>query len=758
MKLAVVGRVVVGVSLPALLLAGCGKSADDHIKAAQSLAARNQLGDAAFEYRLALQAAPKRGDVRLTLGDLYMRMGQPVDALREYVRAADLLPRNIDAQLRAGYLLLLAAKFEDAKARAQRVLDLDPKNVDAQILLGNALAGLKNVDGALAQYQDAIALNPDRDSAYMSVGTIQAVRGNRAEAEAAFRRAVAVAPKSVAARLALGNFLWAAGRMTEAEQTFKDALAIAPEDVTANRAVAVLLLATRRTAEAEPYLKQMAKLSNTPASKISLADYYAFLGRFDDAKALLQALLSDNASYAVAMTRLAAIDATQGNRSQALDKVHQVLAKHPTESNARMLGARLLFADNKLDEALTEAQSLVQQDPSAEAAAEAYLLIGGVMSQRDQTNDAIAAYQEVLKRRPQSVDALCGLASLSLATGATDKALEFADHARTLQSRNPLARSLFVRALLAKHDLAKAEAETMALVKDFPKSSTAMNLLAQVQQARGQASAARTSYAKALEFDHQNLEAVEGIVRLDLASGQAQEATRRVQAVLNAGPPNGDLLMLAAQTYSAAGDQARAEELLRKAIDYQPSRMLAYGLLGELYFRQHRLNEARAKFQQIFDRDQRSVAAGTMIAVLLEMDNRLPEAELQYQKVLAIDPHAAVAANNLAWRYAVTNRNLDQALQFAQVAYQQMPKEPRVTDTLGWVYCKKNNPSAAVPYLEASVKAAPDEPEIHYHLGMAYFGTGEMEAARKELQHAVDSGVMFDGLPEAKRTLAQVVK
>jgi tetratricopeptide (TPR) repeat protein len=293
----------------AALLTACKPNADAHFKKGNAYLAQSQFSDAVLEYRLALQQAPLRGDIREQLAEAYVRLGDVADARKEYVRAADLLPNDVQVQLKAGSLLLLAGSFEDAKGRASKALALDPKSADAQILLGNATAFLKDLDGAMADYLEAISLDPSKDSAYLSIGTLQQARGQRDQAEASFKKAIEVDPKSVTARMAYANFLWSTGRAPAAEQTLKDALAMDPNNVTANRALGLFYFASNRANEAEPYFKLIAKIANTDEAQLSLADYYVAARRPEDAKTILNELSKKPKAFAAATTRLAAIDA-----------------------------------------------------------------------------------------------------------------------------------------------------------------------------------------------------------------------------------------------------------------------------------------------------------------------------------------------------------------------------------------------------------------------------------------------------------------
>jgi uncharacterized protein HemY len=83
-----------------------------------------------------------------------------------------------------------------------------------------------------------------------------------------------------------------------------------------------------------------------------------------------------------------------------------------------------------------------------------------------------------------------------------------------------------------------------------------------------------------------------------------------------------------------------------------------------------------------------------------------------------------------------------------------MPDEPHVSDTIGWIYVKKNMVSAALPHLESSVKKTPEDPVAHYHLGMAYLENGEVDKAKASLTKALSLRADFDGASDARKALS----
>jgi uncharacterized protein HemY len=95
-------------------------------------------------------------------------------------------------------------------------------------------------------------------------------------------------------------------------------------------------------------------------------------------------------------------------------------------------------------------------------------------------------------------------------------------------------------------------------------------------------------------------------------------------------------------------------------------------------------------------------------------------------------------------------------LKLAQSAKSQLPEEPSVMDTLGWVYYKKGLYDSAIGEFKASLSKAGENPTVAYHLGLAYHKKGEAEKARAELQRALELSGSFEGAEQARKLLAEL--
>jgi tetratricopeptide (TPR) repeat protein len=269
--------------------------------------------------------------------------------------------------------------------------------------------------------------------------------------------------------------------------------------------------------------------------------------------------------------------------------------------------------------------------------------------------------------------------------------------------------------------------------------------------------AARASFDRALELDPGSLDALTGLIGLDVAAKNPAAAVVRVEAALARSPADLQLLLLAARTYRAAGDQTRTEQTLQQVIEREPSSLQAYGMLGQLYVSQHRLDDAIGRFEQMAARQPRPVAAQTMIAMILQTQGKYAEAQKGYERVLKIDSRAAVAANNLAWLYAERGGgSLEAALQLAQTAKQALPDQPEVSDTLGWIYYKRELAGLAIPPFLEAVAKSPSNSTYHFHLGLAYQKVGDFGKAKTSFEQALRLNPKFPEAGEARRALTTV--
>jgi tetratricopeptide (TPR) repeat protein len=125
------------------------------------------------------------------------------------------------------------------------------------------------------------------------------------------------------------------------------------------------------------------------------------------------------------------------------------------------------------------------------------------------------------------------------------------------------------------------------------------------------------------------------------------------------------------------------------------------------------------------------------LALVLDTAGRWVDARQVYEAVIKLDPSNGVALNNLAFLLSEHGGDLDDALTKAQRAKQLLPNLSEVSDTLGWIYLKKNLTDNAIDIFKDLVSKVPAQAIYRYHLGMAYSQKGDKTRALQELQDAL---------------------
>ena len=756
MNVSTTSRLALGLTALGLVahLTGCAGNAQQ--RAGRFLERGNRYFDqqkyreASLEYRNAVQADPRSGDARRRLAGSLERTGDLRGAFDEYIRAADLLPNDHALQVKAGNLLLAAQRFEEAKTRAETALALKPGEVEAQVLLGNALAGLKNVDQAIKEIEEAIRIDPTRGATYAHLGRVQLGRGRIAAAEEAFKRAVELAPTWVPGHLALSSHYWAAGRAVEAETSLRNALKLEPSNLIANRAMALFLIASNRAAEAENYIKTLAASGAEP---FALADFYMLQNRPGDAIPELQQLRQGERTANLAARRLAQAYAVRGDLVEAHRVVDQLLTSDPRDAEGLLMKGQLLAQEGKRDEALTRLKAAAEIDPGS---ARVQFALGRMHAARGDIDPARQAFREVLKLNPRAAAAQVELSRLELATGRVDDSVRLAREAVRNQPGSVETRLSLVRSLLARGEVAAAAKAIAPIVREHPDAASVQIVHGLVASAQKDSGAARRAFERALQLNADSIEALSGLVSLDLGARNFAAARTRVDERVKAQPKRPDLLLIAARTSAASGEVAAAEQYLRRAVEADPSLLPGYVMLAQLYLGQGRLPEARREFEALAERQSRPVGPVTMLGILAQAAGDTATAQKHYEHVLTIDPAAPIAANNLAWLYADQGVNLETALQLAQKATTALPNSAEIQDTLGWVYYKRQTSDRAVETLRNTVKLAPRNPTYHYHLGLAYVQDGDVANARNAFARALSLDGTFAEAADARRLLGDL--
>jgi Flp pilus assembly protein TadD len=220
-----------------------------------------------------------------------------------------------------------------------------------------------------------------------------------------------------------------------------------------------------------------------------------------------------------------------------------------------------------------------------------------------------------------------------------------------------------------------------------------------------------------------------GIVETNMAQNKTEEALKILQLESDKAPNRLDLLLAMGNTAVRAGKFDLAVQTFNKVLAGLDKGSKAQGdiylRIGETYRRKGDLNSSVQALQKARETMPDNIVVLSTLALVLDGAGRRPEAKQVYEATLKLDPNNAVALNNLAFLLAESNGDLDDALTKAQRAKQLLPNLYEISDTLGWIYLKKNLADQAIDVFKDLVVKQPNHSTYHYHLGMAYAQTGD---------------------------------
>jgi tetratricopeptide (TPR) repeat protein len=762
------------VALFALGAASCSnpeKAKAEHVSRGEAFLKERRHQEAVIEFRNAVQIDDQFAPAHWGLAQAYEALGRAGEYVEELQRTVKLDPNNLAARHKLANAYLAAYNFNKnqeflglAEGLAGEILARDERNADGHILLGNILY-FKDPTGAGRQAAEekirhAISLDPQRVESHVGLARFHLLTGNPDKAEAAYRQAVSVNERSSLAHAEYGRFLVQAGRRDQAEAELLKAVEVDPE----NRDVRFLLASfylVNMPAKAEPAYRAWAQLDwDRPEGRARLADYYATVGRYDEAAGLYREIISSAPDYARGRYRLGEISLQRGDVAGASEQAEELRKVNERDADMLFLRGRVKLASGKVREALGDFKSVLDQDPRSRLG---LYFMAESLYRDGQFEQARMRAAELERFHPDFLPAKLLQIQISFDGGEADSARRQADELlKRLEATAPngeqtpqLLAEVRTNALLLRGKVNLRAQQTAAARADMersrdlaPNSPLVHVNLADVAYAEGKREEAWQHVERALSLDRVNFQALSALINLAAADRRLDQARQRLEQLSSEQPNNAGLHYLRGQAYSAfndtqGADAARAEESLRRAVQADPDYVAAYSALAALYFNREQPDRAIAEYSEVVRRRSDDYTAILRIGMIEAQRNNREAAADYYRRVLAIRPDEPVASNNLAMLYADYGLgNPDEAMRLAQEVVRRFPNEPGFADTLGWVYWRRGMHAAAVEQLQravaGAVKGGKDNSLYRWHLGAALAAKGDKLAARRELQKCLE--------------------
>jgi cellulose synthase operon protein C len=392
-------------------------------------------------------------------------------------------------------------------------------------------------------------------------------------------------------------------------------------------------------------------------------------GEFRAAMIDLRNYLSRNPDNAQARARLSLVMLELGDVAAA----EAELAKAKDLGAARELtliaDCRLMVARDAYESVLEECTApATSQDLGVDVA----IVRGDALIGLKRYDEARASFESALAARPDSLNALQGLAATAFATGGIEE-----------------ARKVFAGAA--------------DRFRELPRYWQAVGSLELQAGAYEQAESAFANAAKHASDDAESsdaLAALAGLTEAQLRLNKLDAAKASSERLLAAAPKSPVAKLLAAQAAASGGDLVRARELLEEVASAEPANLQARALLGVVNLRQGNLGQAEMHLAFVVSRQPDNIRAQQLLA---EVRSRLqsPEETLETLKPSLDRPQADPSLLTLASRLSMQSGNRDEALAYlAQATDSTGEKTPEAQLEIAGGYLAAGDLDRAVELLE----------------------------------------------------------
>ena len=605
-------------------------------------------------YQEAIKANPRSAMLAEELSDFYVQANRAREAQDDAEKAIAKNPDDLAAHRILGRLYvrqltdrnnnrpqanLLGRAIEEYTA----VTRLDPQDVDSLVLLGRLYRINEQNDAARDAFDKALGIDPNNEDALTDLAALFMQMEDVEAATELYERVARNNPTSASLQR-LASAYEQMGEPALAAETIRQALALEPPNAD--------------------------QLREAMAQDLRLA------GQPEQAAEVF-AEIADSAPDNV-LARLTAIEifAEAGWMDRAREELDKALQKDPENTDIRYAEVAVLQAEGRLRDAVDKMQKLVDDTErnvytTTEKQSRANLLqrLAELRLYVDQTDDAVAAYREIIDLMPEMasqmeakiIDAYRAGKRYEAAEEEADKAVEqwpddrplimtrallLADLGRVDEAADSLMplldgtsdREIYLQ-LAAVYDKGKRWEQAESALDEAESLSLLDNEKIGVWFMRGalferkkDLPAAEAEFRRVLEqrpnhaptLNYLGYMLADRDVRLD-------ESLKLIEAALKTEPNNGAYLDSLGWVYYRMGRYAEAEEEIRKAVDVTPADPTMFDHYADVLIERGKVDEAVAAYEEALRQWQASSPADQDPALIKQVQQKLDEAR-QRQK------------------------------------------------------------------------------------------------------------------------------
>ena len=455
----------------------------------------------------------------------------------------------------------------------------------------------------------------------------------------------------------------------------------------------------------------------------------------------------------------------KGDKKAALIQLKNAVAKSPEDAEARIqLGALYLdmgdviSADKEIRKARSLGMSAERTTPllaktlqiqgkskelldeitpaAAQNSAPLLALRGDAYLATGDAAKAKEAFEQALALKPNSGDALVGLARHALLQKDTAGGERYIAEAMAKDANNPEVWMFRGAMLRAQNKLPEALAAFDKVLTLEPTHRSAHLDRAHLEIGTGKFDAAKADIDAAAKISPNNLMVTYTQALLDFTQGKAAAAQGSLQKILRAAPEHMPTILLAGAVELQLGATGQAEQHLRKYLGAYPDNLYARKMLAQALLKNAQPSDAVEALAPALKEPSEDPQLLALAGESYLQARNYGKATDYFEKASALAPKAAVLHTSLGLSRIGAGQQ-EKGLADLATAAALDPKNQRAGMALVQAELSLKHYDKALAAVQNLEKAQPDSPEVQNAKGGIYMVKGDRAAARAAFEKAV---------------------
>lgn len=409
-----------------------GKFQASYKSALDIISKGGDITEAELAFQDILKQAPKHKSSGMILGLINYQKGN-------YTEAEDYLSKfatDENTPLRSKKILALTKiklnKLDSAIKLIQKNIEHHENDADLYALLGYAYLSKKEVRKSISNLKHAIKLSDNNPIYHINLAKAYLESKNISSAISEAKKALKLKPNSEQARQVLVSAYFFKKELTKAKELISNWLLESPDSILALTISASFEQKVNNTRKARTQLLKILTIDpyNLTAN-MSLVRFDLQEKKYTKAYERLSLVISKRPENLTALNMVFKLATNTNSTDKAIQTLNAILAQHPLAINSRLVLSQIYLNKKQPEKALLSIDDILKIDNKN---TKAYLLKAKVLFAQNKVNDAKNTYQILASLSPNEPTGYTQLGLMHLKLKEHDQAMKYAKKALAIKS------------------------------------------------------------------------------------------------------------------------------------------------------------------------------------------------------------------------------------------------------------------------------------------------------------------------------------